>query len=64
MSNLLRRLQKLEARLTDRSGLVPNAQGWLEYWLRPGGFVPRHLLGDLDPALRLSIGGPLSTLTI
>jgi hypothetical protein len=34
MSNLRRRLQKLEARLTDSSGLIPNSQAWLDYWLR------------------------------
>jgi hypothetical protein len=32
MSNLRRRLHKLEARLTDSSGLVPNSQAWLDYW--------------------------------
>jgi hypothetical protein len=32
MSNLHRRLQKLEARLTDSSGLVPNSQAWRDYW--------------------------------
>jgi hypothetical protein len=34
MSNLRRRLHKLEARLTDSSGLIPNSQAWLDYWLR------------------------------
>jgi hypothetical protein len=33
MSNLRRRLHKLEARLTDSSGLIPNSQAWLDYWL-------------------------------
>ena len=32
MSNLRRRLRKLEARLTDSSGLVQNSQAWLDYW--------------------------------
>ncbi len=32
MSNLQRRLRKLEARLTDSSGLIPNSQAWLDYW--------------------------------
>jgi len=32
MSNLLRRLRNLEARLTDASGLVPHSQPWLDYW--------------------------------
>ena len=33
MSNLRRRLQKLEARLTDSSGFVPKSQEWWDYWL-------------------------------
>jgi hypothetical protein len=33
MSNLRRHLHKLEARLTDSSGLAPNSQAWLDYWL-------------------------------
>lgn len=32
MSNILRRLQKLEALLTDASGLKPNSQEWQAYW--------------------------------
>jgi len=32
MSRLLTRLRKLEAQLTDRSGLVPHTKPWLEYW--------------------------------
>jgi len=28
-----RRLRKLEARLTDRSGVVPNTEAWWDYWL-------------------------------
>jgi hypothetical protein len=34
MSNLRRRLRKLESRLTDSSGLIPNSQAWLDYWLK------------------------------
>ncbi|MBZ5625194.1 MAG: hypothetical protein LAQ69_41810 [Acidobacteriia bacterium] len=34
MTNLQRRLQRLEAHLTDLSGLVPKSQKWLEYWDR------------------------------
>jgi hypothetical protein len=34
MSNLLRRLRKLETRLTDNSGLRPNSETWLDYWGR------------------------------
>jgi hypothetical protein len=33
MSNLQRRLKKLEALLTDDAGLVPGSQRWLDYWL-------------------------------
>jgi hypothetical protein len=33
MSRLLTRLRKLEAQLTDRSGLVPHTQPWWDYWL-------------------------------
>ena len=32
MSNLLRRLRKLETRLTDDSGLRPHSEAWLDYW--------------------------------
>jgi hypothetical protein len=32
MSRLEGRLRKLEARLTDGSGLLPHTQGWLDYW--------------------------------
>jgi hypothetical protein len=32
MTNLERRLGKLEAQLIDSSGLVPHTQKWLEYW--------------------------------
>jgi hypothetical protein len=32
MTNLERRLTKLEAHFTDVSGLVPQTQKWLEYW--------------------------------
>ena len=32
MSRLLRRIQQLELRLTDRSGLVPHAQQWQDHW--------------------------------
>jgi hypothetical protein len=43
MSNLRRRLRKLEARLTDSSGLIPNSQAWLDYWLPK---VDRIISGD------------------
>jgi len=32
MSNLLRRLRKLELQLTDRNGLVPHTKPWQDYW--------------------------------
>jgi hypothetical protein len=32
MARLERRLRKLEARLTDRSGLVPYTELWFDYW--------------------------------
>ena len=32
MSNLRRRLTKLEAHWTDWSGLVPNSPKWFAYW--------------------------------
>jgi hypothetical protein len=30
--NLLRRLQKLEGRLTDATGLVPHSEAWFAYY--------------------------------
>ena len=32
MSNLLQRVRKLEARLTEASGLVPHSEPWFAYW--------------------------------
>jgi hypothetical protein len=32
MTNVFRRLHKVERRLTDRSSFVPHSQRWLEYW--------------------------------
>ena len=32
MSNILRRLQKLEAQITDRSGYVPHSEAWFRHW--------------------------------
>ena len=34
MTNRQRRLTKLEAHMTDPSGLVPHSQKWLAYWDR------------------------------
>ena len=33
MARLERRLRKFEARLTDRSGLVPHTKAWWDYWV-------------------------------
>ena len=30
--NVLRRLQKLEGRLTDATGLVPHSDAWFAFW--------------------------------
>jgi hypothetical protein len=32
MRNLVRRLQKLEGRLTDATGLVPHSDAWFAFW--------------------------------
>jgi hypothetical protein len=32
MTNLRRRLKKLEGLVTDSTGLVPNSPKWFEYW--------------------------------
>jgi len=32
MANVLRRLQKLEAHVTDRSGYVPHSDAWFAHW--------------------------------
>jgi hypothetical protein len=34
LTSLQRRLKRLEVNLNDPSGLVPDSQQWLEYWLR------------------------------
>jgi hypothetical protein len=34
MMNLQRRLAKLEALLTDTTGLVPHSAAWMEYWTK------------------------------
>jgi len=33
MARFERRLRKLEARLTDRSGFAPHNEAWWDYWL-------------------------------
>ena len=32
MAKILQRLRRLEKRLTDASGLVPNSEEWFAYW--------------------------------
>ena len=32
MSKLLKRLHRLESRLTDSHGLVPHSAAWFEFW--------------------------------
>ena len=40
MSNVLRRLQKLEAQMTDRSTYAPHSAAWFQHWLeRCGQFL-------------------------
>jgi hypothetical protein len=34
MTNLQRRLRKLEAHFTDSSGLVPHSPAWMDHWMR------------------------------
>ncbi|HEY1205397.1 MAG: hypothetical protein ABSH46_20620 [Bryobacteraceae bacterium] len=43
MSNLLRRVRKLETRLTDVSGLAPDSRTWLDYWTHR---IERLLAGE------------------
>jgi len=51
MSNLWRRLRKLEAQLTDERGLVPHTPKWLAYWTE---WVDK-LMRDENPPGRISI---------
>jgi hypothetical protein len=34
VTNLRRRIRKLETQLTDANGLVPNSKEWFEHWYR------------------------------
>ena len=34
MANYRRRIQKLESRFTDATGLVPHSKEWFEHWNR------------------------------
>jgi hypothetical protein len=53
MTNLHRRLAKLEVRIIDRLGLVPYSTAWIEYWRLA---TDRILSGeDNHPAERIPI---------
>ena len=45
MTNLRRRLRKLESRLTDANGLVPHSKEWFAHWERK---IEQVILGE-DP---------------
>jgi hypothetical protein len=52
-SNLQRRMQKLEAQLTDQSQLVPHTKRWLLYWTeRLGKYLAREV-ETMDPLMPL-----------
>jgi hypothetical protein len=55
VTNLARRLRKLEKRLTDGSGLVRHSEAWLDYWKRrleqylsEGGGIPMEAIDEID----------------
>ena len=52
MSNLQRRLKKLEARLTDDAGLVPHSPRWLAYWTER---IDRLLNGEEEGTGRIPL---------
>jgi hypothetical protein len=52
MSNVARRLKRLEAQMTDRSGYVPHSEAWFQYWSE------RHdqlLSGDAQAVSRIPL---------
>jgi hypothetical protein len=51
MSNLRRRIRKLEAQFTEDSGLVPYAPKWLAHWTD---WFQRRMRGE-DPPGRIPI---------
>jgi hypothetical protein len=53
VSNLYRRLKKLEAQLTDDTGLVPGSKRWMDYWLEQFDKVVRG--GDEAKNIRLPL---------
>ena len=58
MTNLQRRLRKLEGLMTDRSGLLPGSPAWIEYWMPE---IERVVRRD-DPGAKPKI--PLEALRI
>jgi hypothetical protein len=75
MTRLERRLRKLEARLTDCSGLVPHTKRWFDHWMarleqlidgeRPDESIPIEFcdaliaVADRTDAISPSLGGAL-----
>jgi len=51
-SNLLRRIEALEERSTDDSGLVPHSPEWVEFWLQQV-----HLYETGQPHVPLTLEG-------
>jgi hypothetical protein len=54
ITNLARRLRKLEKQLTDASGLVPHSEAWRDYWKRrleqylsEGGGIPMEAIDEI-----------------
>ena len=52
MSYLARRIQKLEARLTDRSGLTPVSAAWVDYWTEK---LDQAVAGEYDGKIPLAV---------
>jgi hypothetical protein len=52
-SNLQRRLQKLEAQLTDHSQLVPHTRRWLLYWTEQLGKLFTGEIDTMEPKMPL-----------
>ncbi len=51
MTNLERRLKKLEALRTDSSGLMPHSSKWFEHWYKKlDSYIVGELYGVLFPA--------------
>ncbi len=52
-SNLQRRMQKLEAQLTDQSQLVPHTKQWLLYWTERLGKLFTAEIETMEPKMPL-----------